>query len=225
MLDAVLFDFNGVLVDDEHLHLACFNAVLLARGITITEAEYEARYIGFDDRGAFDAMLHDQGRQSSRDVIDALIAEKSVEYARLAATQLKVFDGAAALVRSAAAVCRVAVVSGALRAEIDGALAVMGVAGCVARIVAAEDVHACKPDPAGYLMAIEALRARPAHTAAIEDTVFGVRSARAAGVRVAGVVNGAPEGQAERLREAGADAVFARTRDIQMEGVEAMISR
>lgn len=216
MFDAVLLDFNGVLVDDEHLHLACFNAVLAPLGVHVSSAEYEARYIGFDDRGAFEAMLRDAALAPPDGGITELIAQKSVRYAELAREQLRIFDGAATLVREAAALAPVAIVSGALRAEIEGALALMDVRACVSTIVSAEDVERCKPDPAGYLMACARLGLKPSsqqryRAVAVEDTVAGVLAARAAGVDAIGVVNGAPEGQALRLAEAGAGLVVERT--------------
>lgn len=71
MFAATLFDFNGVLVDDEAVHLAAFRATLAPRGIAVDERTYFERYIGFDDVGAFSAMLTDAGR----DAPPALIAE------------------------------------------------------------------------------------------------------------------------------------------------------
>jgi len=205
-MDAILFDFNGVLVDDEHLHLAGFNAVLADFGVTLSPALYEARYIGFDDRGAFEAALRDHGHAAPDDVVRRLIADKARWYLARASTELRIFPGAAALVAACADRGPVGVVSGALRAEIELALGLMGVHDRVRCIVAAEDVTACKPDPAGYLAALDALTAqgislRPDRVVALEDTPAGVRAARAAGLRVAAVAQSVPEAA---LREAGA---------------------
>ena len=224
LLQAVLFDFNGVLVDDEALHLEAFNAALAPRGVVVSQAAYDERYLGFDDRGAFDAMLRDHGAPPSETDIAALIAAKSVVYARLAERSLKVFDGAAGLVRAAAAAVPVAIVSGALRGEIDLALRLMGLEGVVATVVAAEDVHACKPDPAGYLLALRTLAGAPeaARCVAIEDSVAGVVSARAAGLSVVGVAHTYPE---ERLRAAGASAVAHRIAALGVDALEATLHR
>jgi beta-phosphoglucomutase-like phosphatase (HAD superfamily) len=166
MLQATLFDFNGVLVDDEALHLEGFNAALRPAGVTVSLDEYNERYLGFDDRGAFSAMLRDRGLDHGDERIAALIAAKSVVYAELAARSLTVFEGAARLLRSAAERGPVAIVSGALRGEIDVALRLMGAERGPGVIVAAEDVAACKPDPEGYLLGLSRLaatggRARP----------------------------------------------------------------
>ena len=93
-------------------------------------------------------------------------------------------------VATAAARCELAIVSGALRAEIDAVLGAIRLARFFDEIVSAEDVRAGKPDPAGYRLAVERLRARrigdlqPAECLAVEDTPKGIEAARAAGVRV-----------------------------------------
>ena len=103
MLQAALFDFNGVLVDDERLHLAGFNAALAPFGVSIPLDLYNEPYLGYDDRGAFAAMLRDHDRDPSLDVVAALIAAKSLVYNDLAARSLDVCEGAHGLLRGAAA--------------------------------------------------------------------------------------------------------------------------
>lgn len=225
MLQATLFDFNGVLVDDESLHLEGFNAALAPAGVTISLDEYNERYLGFDDRGAFAAMLRDRGLDHGDERIAALIAAKSVVYAELAARSLTVFEGAAELLRSAAERGPVAIVSGALRGEIDVALRLMGAEGAPRVIVAAEDVAACKPDPEGYLLGLSRLAATageldPARCVAVEDSVAGVESARAAGLRVVAVAHTYDPGA---LREAGAHEVFAHVRELTVEALDAAV--
>lgn len=215
-MDAILFDFNGVLVDDEALHLAGFNAVLGPLGVHLSVADYEARYIGFDDRGALTAALGDRGLPAPAELIARLIATKARWYAARAPTELRIFPGAAALLTACAARVPVAIVSGALRAEIELALGLMGARAAVRCIVAAEDVSACKPDPAGYLAALAALRGHgvtlaPARTVAVEDTPAGVRAALAAGLRVVGVAQSVSE---DDLRAAGAHTTRRRLVDL-----------
>lgn len=225
MLQATLFDFNGVLVDDEGLHLEGFNAALRPAGVTISLDEYNERYLGFDDRGAFAAMLRDHGLDHGDERIAALIAAKSVVYAELASRSLTVFEGAAELLRSAAGRAPVAIVSGALRGEIDVALRLMGAVGAPRVIVAAEDVAACKPDPEGYLLGLSRLAATageldPARCVAVEDSVAGVESARAAGLRVVAVAH---TYDARALREAGAHEVFAHVRELTVGALDAAV--
>ncbi len=210
---ATLFDFNGVLVDDEHVHLAAFREVLAELGVRVSDADYAERYLGFDDRGAFDAILRDAGRAPTADEVAALVAAKVPVYLRLATTELRIFPGAADVVRRAAERGTVAIVSGALRHEIELALGKMGVRDAVAFIVAAEDTKACKPDPEGYLVAKARLASEGASAVVIEDSIAGIRAARAAGLRCVAVAHSYPENE---LAAAGADAVYATIADVEL---------
>lgn len=224
---AALFDFNGVLVDDERLHLAGFNDVLAPLGVRITDDDYDARYIGFDDRGAFRAMLADRGLAHDDARVAALIEAKRGVYLRLAAADLKVFPGATAALRDVAAAMPVVIVSGALRDEIEMALAVMGARDLVLDIVSAEDTQACKPDPEGYLIGLKRLRdkgfdAVAGACVAVEDSLAGVAAARAAGLRVIGV---AQSHGAEALAEGGADEVVAGVGELRASHILSLASR
>lgn len=225
-LEAVLFDFNGVLVDDEHLHHAAFNEVLAPHGVTMSDEDYAEKYLGFDDRGAFRAVLADHGREGAESFVDELIAQKSVVYARRAATELRVFPGAADLVRACAEKATVGVVSGALRGEIEPALDAMGVRSLVRFIVAAEDVKACKPNPEGYLRALTLLRegagGSPGRFPAkgvvvVEDSTAGVVSGVKAGMPVAAVAHSYAKGI---LEVAGAGLVKERIAELTVKDLE-----
>jgi beta-phosphoglucomutase-like phosphatase (HAD superfamily)/HPt (histidine-containing phosphotransfer) domain-containing protein len=221
-LQAVLFDFNGVLVDDEHLHFEGFNTVLAPHEIVITPDEYRDAWLGFDDRGVFEGVLALHRRAVTPDLVASLIRAKSACYAARAATSLVIFDGAPALLRAVARHVPVLIVSGALRDEITGALDVMGARDTVAHIVAAEDVTACKPDPDGYQKAVAWLRERDpsvvaSRCVALEDSTAGVASARAAGVRALAVAH---TYEVATLRAAGASRVFSRLADVRFEDLE-----
>ncbi len=211
MTVSTIFDFNGVLVDDESVHLAAFRAVVAPLGIVIDDATYAERYLGFDDAGAFRAMLEDSGARATDADVARLVAAKTPVYMELIEGALVVFEGAAELVRRRAQLGPVGIVSGALRHEIEHALGVMGVREAISFIVSAEDAPRCKPDPEGYALALKALdeavplgrRAR-SHVIVIEDSLAGIEAAKAAGLRCAAVAHSYP---AEKLRAAGADIV------------------
>ncbi len=213
MTVATLFDFNGVLVDDESVHLEAFRAVVGPLGIVIDDATYAARYLGFDDAGAFRAMLEDAGAEASEVEVARLVAAKKPVYMQMIAGALVIFEGAADIVRRRAQLGPVGIVSGALRDEIEHALAVMGVRDAIAFIVSADDTTRCKPDPEGYTLALKALdEALPVGKRAltrsrvivIEDSLAGIEAAKAAGLRCAAVAHSY---SAEKLRAAGADIV------------------
>jgi beta-phosphoglucomutase-like phosphatase (HAD superfamily) len=210
---ATLFDFNGVLVDDEHVHVASFREVLRPLGVTFDDATYAERYLGFDDAGAFRAMLTDAGQPPSDVEVARLIAAKKPLYMELIGDSLVVFEGAPEIVRRRAKVGTVGIVSGALRDEIEHALRVMGVREHVAFIVSAEDTTACKPDPQGYEQGVRELGAlgAPGEPIVIEDSVAGIEAAKAAGLFCAAVAHSYP---ADVLRAAGADVVALRIADL-----------
>lgn len=223
---ATIFDFNGVLVDDEAVHLAAFREVLAPLGIEVDDATYAERYIGFDDAGAFTAILRDAGRSPTSEDIHRLIADKMPVYMRRIATDLVIFPGAREIVSRRADKGVVGIVSGALRPEIEHALAVMGVRGAVSFIVSAEDTARCKPDPEGYLLGLRALGSegggKPgsdiAGVVVIEDSLAGIEAARAAGLRCAAVAHSYG---ADRLRAAGAYVVADRIAELTDDALDA----
>jgi beta-phosphoglucomutase-like phosphatase (HAD superfamily) len=208
---ATLFDYNGVLVDDEVVHLEAFRDVLRPRGISLDEKAYWDRYLGFDDVGAFRAIFVDNGRELPDDEVRRLVEEKRPLYLKRAREVLKGFDGAPALVRRRAKFGPVGIVSGALRDEIRLGLDVLGVRDVVSTIVSAEDTSSSKPDPEGYLRGVAELSSQVGGevarlAVAIEDSVAGVEAAKSAGLVCIAVSHSYP---ASRLEQAGADLVVA----------------
>ncbi len=184
---AILFDFNGVIVDDEEQHRITLDALLADEGIALTRAQYYEEYLGWNDRMSFVAAFQHAGKPLADRRLDALVAEKSRRYERLIAESLTLVPGAVEFVARAAAGWRLAIVSGALRREIEQVLERAGLRRHFEVVVAAEDVARCKPDPAGYQAALAALSARRplavSRSAAIEDSLPGLAAARAAGLR------------------------------------------
>jgi beta-phosphoglucomutase len=212
---ATLFDFNGVLIDDEAVHLASFQEVASELGISFTAEDYAERYLGYDDVGAFRAILEDAGKKPSLEDVQKLVLAKKPVYMRRIATDLRIFEGAVDLVRRRAERGVVGIVSGALRDEITHALGIMGIADLVRFIVAAEDATQCKPHPEGYLHGLRALgigENEPATgVVVLEDSTAGVAAAKNARIRCAAVTHSYP---ADRLRAAGADVVVERLVDL-----------
>jgi beta-phosphoglucomutase len=203
------FDFNGVLVNDEVVHFETFREVLGGLGVALSEHDYLQRYLGFDDAGAFSAILTDAGRPPSAELIAHLIEAKRPLYMARARQKLPTFAGAAELVARRAKAGPALVVSGALRDEIELGLEVLGVRAAIAAIISAEDTQACKPDPEGYLLGIRWLTERGQAAKAergivIEDSLAGVEAAKAAGLSCVAVTHTYSESE---LVGAGADAV------------------
>lgn len=211
MIRALIFDFNGVLVDDEHLHFELFREVLADEGVAITSRDYHERFLGLDDRGCFEAALAEAGQEAGPRRLDELIARKGRRYFERAREGLRIFPGARACLANLADRFALAINSGALRPEIEYVLDLLEVRDRVAAIVSAEDTTRCKPHPEGYLLALAALQARlgpellAEHCLVVEDSLAGIVSAKGAGMPAIGVANTYP---APDLESAGADFVL-----------------
>ncbi|HVB38842.1 MAG TPA: HAD family phosphatase [Vicinamibacterales bacterium] len=194
-LQAVVFDFDGVIADTEPLHLRAYQDILAEAGITLTEMDYYARYLGYDDAGAFRAIARDSGRALDEAALRDFIARKSRRFEELEAAGAVLFPGAVACVRRCAAHWPLAVASGALRREIELVLEHAGLRDCFQLVVSAEDTPKSKPAPDPYRLALEKLRdatgadIAASRTVAIEDSRWGIQSARGAGLRCVAVTH------------------------------------
>jgi beta-phosphoglucomutase len=205
-VDALIFDFDGVVVDSEPIHLACFQRVLKKAGIDLSREDYYAQYLGYDDRDCFLAVARANGQTLDSSRLEAMIAAKTKLVQQEMSRAVQPLPGAVELIRQvSAAGTPVAVCSGALRKEIELASAAVGVLDCFTVIVSAEDVTAGKPDPQGYRVVAERLSAacgraiRPGCCLAVEDSPAGIEAAQAAGMKVLAVANSYPP---DRLRDA-----------------------
>jgi len=208
MLRAVIFDFNGIIVDDEPIHFELFQKVFAEEGIALTEAAYYARYLGFDDRGAFVAGFQDNNQPLNDAKLADLVERKAVYYREAIRNRVTIFPGVKSLVADLARSLPLAVASGALRNEIETILTTAGLINQFKAIVSAEDVNRGKPEPEIFLKALAALNQHnngkaiaAADCIVIEDSKEGVRGARRAGMKVLAVTNSHP---AELLNEATA---------------------
>lgn len=193
MPSAILFDFNGVIINDEPLHCEALIHTLAEYGIDLDRETYYREYLGFDDRECFRFTFTRFARPSDPASIADATERKNAAWERLVKANMALVPGAVDFVQAAARDGhRLAIVSGALRREIELVLSRAAIAPFFDVIVAAEDVPACKPDPAGYNQARAALRVDAGHCMVIEDSLPGLRAARAAGLRCAMVSTSHP---------------------------------
>jgi len=191
---ALLFDFNGTLSDDEHIQCEIYQEIFAEAGKPLGQAEYFARLAGLSDPEIVRTWLGEERPE--------LVAERVNRYRARAADGSTVRPASRQAVRYAAKRAQLAVVSGAARVEIESVLDAAGLATLISLVVAAEDVAAGKPDPAGYRRALELLDRRPAEARAFEDSEAGVAAAKAAGLYCIAL-----EGTVELDRLAAADEV------------------
>lgn len=213
MVKAVLFDFNGIIIDDERLQCSAFQGVLGPYGLELTEQQYFAA-LGMDDR-TFIRTQFELAEKPIEEVLVEEIIEKKFELHRSALEeQLPLFPGVLNFVKHLSNRYDLGLVSMASRVEVDYVLERSGLKSSFGVVVSAEDVKECKPNPECYLRGLEFLnearRARnaqrlvPRQVLAIEDSPAGIHASRSAGMRTLGVTNSVG---AEELRNAGAEIV------------------
>lgn len=196
---AIVFDFDGVIVDSEPMHEAALLEAARADGLSFTHDQYVNSYLGFDDRDTWRAIARDNNRALAESDTDRLNTFKRAAVERaMTRGEPHPFPGSVELIRAAAARGPVGLCSGARRHEIEPILHRLGLRACFSAIVTADDVSAAKPDPTGYAMTAKLLgvvadRVQGSAPVAIEDTLKGAKAARAAGYRVVAVRHSLPE--------------------------------
>lgn len=205
--DAVIFDFDGVIVDTEPLHYQAFQKLLEPLGLGYSWQEYIETYMGFDDRDAFREAFSSAGKTITPDTLQTLINQKAAIFEQVVAGGVTPYPGVVYLIKELAARgIPLAISSGALRSDIMPILEQLNIKHYFSHIVTADDVPQSKPHPASYLKAKELLlnsypeKLTPKSSIfAIEDTPAGIQSAKGAGLHVVAVTNSYPT---ERLGEA-----------------------
>jgi beta-phosphoglucomutase len=224
-LRAIVFDFDGVIANSEPLHFRAFRDILSKSNVELTERDYYGRYLGFDDFGVFTTIGDDCGQEwSPRDVAD-FVADKALRLEELERDVSVLFPGAADAIRRAAAAVPIAIASGALGPEIRRILNKAGLTRYFSAIVSAEDTPLSKPAPDPYVRAVTLLRAtipgpplQPSECVAIEDSRWGLESARAAGLRTVGVTN-----SYEAAELPSADLVIGSLIDLDIEDLRRLV--
>ena len=230
MIKAILFDFNGVIIDDEKLQMQAYQEVFQPYEVPLTEAQY-FQALGMDDctfvRTAF--------AQAARELTDEMLADiqtkKTEIHRRLLTDDLPLFHGVKTFLKAAAREFTLGLVSMANREEIGYVFQRAALDSLFAIMVSAEDVSVCKPAPDCYAKGLEKLneyRQRAGQSAlqaseclAIEDSPPGIASARAVGMRTLGVTNTVADAD---LREAGAEVVTKDLADWTVEAVKLVFS-
>ena len=187
MLKAIIFDFNGVIINDEPLHFAAMRDAVADLGIRLTREDYWSKYLPFDDEDCLENVCRDHSFVLNETTLRETLERKGRNYQQQLRGGFPLFPGVVEFVKAAAERYPLAVASGARRTEIESALEATGLRRHFMVVVAAEDFVLGKPDPASFLLALELLNAArnkanilPGECLVIEDSVGGVRGARAA---------------------------------------------
>jgi len=218
MIHAIVFDFDGVIVDSEPLHYRAFLSVLKPRGIDFDYSRYLEHYVGYDDRDGLRAICRDFDVALDDADVPTLIEAKARAFVDIVREGVKPFAGAVELIEASAAAMPIAISSGALRSDIEAVLGGLGDGKLIEKfsaIVTADEVEKSKPDPTSYRLAAGRLSIPPADCLAIEDTPAGLISARDAGLKTIAVTHSYAAEEltvADRIKPAMADITLEKIR-------------
>jgi beta-phosphoglucomutase len=220
LLRAIIFDFDGVLVDSEPLILKLTQEMAAQEGWTLGEQEYYRDYLALDDRGIVERLYRSHGRALDPRRRDELLAWKARAYEAAIRDGLVPMPGAVEFVRMTAAELPVAIASGSWRSEVDHLLSKLGVREEFQVLATAEDVPQSKPHPEIFqkalagLRQLETFRKKPlaaSQCLAVEDAPGGIEAAHAAGMKCLALTHTRP---AAELRSA--DWVFDHFAEIDL---------
>ncbi|MDD2336291.1 MAG: HAD family phosphatase [Geobacteraceae bacterium] len=206
MLKAVIFDFDGIIVDTEPIHFQAFQRVLQPLQLGYSWEEYLEKYIGFDDRDAFREAFASAGKLLDDGMLSDLISRKAEVFESIVRQGVQPYPGVIELIKSLSGSLPLALCSGALQRDILPILEQFGLQDAFDVLVTADDVQSSKPDPESYILTLQRLVEiypstiiLPQGCIAIEDTPAGITSASGAGLNVLAITNSYP---AERLKGA-----------------------
>ncbi|MGD1042732.1 MAG: HAD family phosphatase [Sedimentisphaerales bacterium] len=218
MLGAVIFDFDGVLVDSEQIHHKAFNRVLAKFHYQLSSHEYYDRFLGLSDEELLRIVDKERHLSLSNQQFGQLLSEKANLFKEMAATEAGIIEGVPKFLNMLSdGKIPMAIFSGALQPEIETILEGAGLRSYFEVIVSAEQVEKGKPDPEGFLLALKLLNKKlhksikPEDCVVIEDSHWGLEAAKAAGMRAVAITN---TYAAEHLKPA--DKVIAHLNDLAL---------
>jgi HAD superfamily hydrolase (TIGR01509 family) len=225
MIEAIFFDFNGVIIDDEPLQLKVYQEILHRHGIRLTEEQYYGA-LGMDDQLLVRTIFERERKPHTEETLQLVIERKSELRRELIGDKLPLFPGVVTFVKATSRRYSLGLVSMARRIEIDYVLDHARLRSFFSVIVSAEDVKVCKPAPDCFRLALEKLNEKRQTSRllpvlneeclVIEDAPPGVEAGVAAGMRTMAVTNTVSE---EVLRKAGAEVVTASLADWTVDAV------
>lgn len=198
MLRAIFFDCDGTIVDNEPIHLRMFQKILEEEGISLTKKDYYNIYLGMDDKDCFQAVMKAEGRPITNQKLRHMIEQKAIFYEEAIRKEIILYPGIVSFIKQGAKHYPLALVSGALRNEIEIVLEKAEIRRDFKLIISAEDVNIGKPNPECFQKALEGINASeplrapaisPGECLVVEDSIAGVDAAKAAGMRCLAITN------------------------------------
>jgi beta-phosphoglucomutase len=230
-LKAVFFDFNGVIINDEQIHLQLIDEILLQENLQPQKVNERQATLGRSDRACFQELLNNRGRVATEEYLTHLLNRKAqaylLEIEKL--EKLPLYPGVEDLIFQAQSRnLKLGLVSGAIHKEIEVVLSRAQMTEHFQVIVAADDITTSKPKPDGYLLAVECLNQeypelnlQPQECLAIEDTPAGIAAGKRAQMQVVGVANTYPFHMLQRCCNWTVDYLS----DLELERVQEVYSQ
>ncbi len=221
MLEAVIFDVDGVLADSYRAHFESWRLLARELGFELSEAAF-AETFGRTSRDII--RLFRRGENPDEAELRRLDDRKEALYRELVAERFPAMDGARELVDSLAREgIRIAVGSSGPPENVELALDRLGIRPAVRAVVTGRDVTRGKPDPEVFLRAAQRLGAPPSRCAVIEDARAGIEAAKAAGMVAVALVS---TGRTSReFADSGADLVVASLRELDPARLRSLAAR
>ena len=224
-LKAILLDFPGAIVNDRAIHQQLIDEILLGENLRPSASEYREVCLGKSDRACLKQILSRRGRVVSQDYLTELVLKKAKSYAQKLEKLdfLPLYPGIKPFITQLKTMkLQIGVVTGALSSEVELVLRCAQILPHVNTIVSGDDIKVSKPEPDGYLLAVErlslSLELQPSNCLAIEDTPVGITAAKRAGMSVVGVANTYPL----HLLQRQTDWVIDSLGELELERVKAL---
>ncbi|HET8632901.1 MAG TPA: HAD family phosphatase [Gemmatimonadales bacterium] len=191
----ILFDFNGVIANDEALHFEALSATLAAHGISLAREEYYGNFLGLDDRECFRRSFEAAGRRPEPFLLHHAVEQKADIYEDIARARLTLVPGVRGFIEAASSArMALGVASSALLREVEFVLQMTDLREHFETLVSAEQVERCKPDPQTFERARQRMRLSREECVVIEDSLPGIEAAKAGGFRCVAIASSLPAG-------------------------------
>lgn len=213
----ILFDYNGVIVDDEHLQQQAMAEVVGEYGVVLDDQLYAQVCLGRTDRAAFQ-QLRDTFDRLEGVSTEELVREKVRRYERIVGESSILYPGIRETLIRLSESCLLGVVTGSVRREVEPILTNGGLRELFQCLITADDIKRGKPDPEGYLNGVAVLQLPKERVVVIEDTPTGIRAAKNAGLKCIAVEHTVA---ADQLAQA--DKIVAKVTDLTPELVAMVI--
>jgi HAD superfamily hydrolase (TIGR01509 family) len=188
MFEAVIFDWDGTLADTREVIVISFRKALEEINCQVS-GEYVERRIGIGAAETFREILRSANLSFDEKLIQKLVERKSKVEIELT-SQVKLFEGVRELLRTLKGKMKVGLASMNNHSVIEHMIRAMDLEKYFQAVLTAESISRSKPDPEIFLKTAFELKSNPEKSVVFEDSIFGVKAAKAANMGCIAVTTG-----------------------------------